>query len=264
MILCADDFGIAPDVDEAILDLARRGRISAVSCMVTASGGPCPIKQHMPVLNGKVDLGLHLNLVEGRPLSEQRQIPSLLGASGEFAGFKTLFIRSLLGRLNPGQVQAEISAQYKAFAEASGRQPDFVDSHMHVHQLHCIAQVLTSFRRTQGGSFYIRNSHQPFLRTLKQGIAPGKSLAISIPGLRFKRLLLAQGIPTNEDFSGVYQFRHCARYPQFLARFVESLPAPNGILMTHPGKSEPWRRAEYEALLAAPQDALRINRYRFS
>jgi predicted TIM-barrel fold metal-dependent hydrolase len=39
------------------------------------------------------------------------------------------------------------------------------------------------------------------------------------------------------------------RYPQYLAEFLRIVPA-NGIIMVHPGLNEPWRRAEYEALLA--------------
>src|SRR4051812_45503662 len=34
MILCADDYGLSHDIDRAILDLCRAGRLTAVSCMV--------------------------------------------------------------------------------------------------------------------------------------------------------------------------------------------------------------------------------------
>jgi chitin disaccharide deacetylase len=264
LIICADDFGIAPDVDDAILDLAQRGRISAVSCMMTAASGPCCIQKHLPALAGKVDLGLHLNLVEGRPLSTAQEVPSLLESSGGFAGFRALLMRSLPGRIQPTHLQAEIAAQYGRFVKIAGRPPDFIDSHMHVHQLQGISKVLTCFLREQGSRFYVRNSHQSFRQIVRRGISPVKSLAISVPGLRFKRLLLSQGMPTNTEFAGVYQFDQCDRYPLFLSRFLRDLQSPNGILMTHPGKSERWRRAEYEALLAAPPELLRANRFRFS
>ena len=34
MILCADDYGLSEDIDRAILELCRSGRLTAVSCMV--------------------------------------------------------------------------------------------------------------------------------------------------------------------------------------------------------------------------------------
>jgi len=36
IVLCADDYGIAPGVGRAIRDLLDRGRLSATSCMVVS------------------------------------------------------------------------------------------------------------------------------------------------------------------------------------------------------------------------------------
>ena len=36
IILCADDYGIAPGVNDAIRDLVARGRLNATSVMVVA------------------------------------------------------------------------------------------------------------------------------------------------------------------------------------------------------------------------------------
>ena len=37
LVLCADDFGISKGVDDAILELSSKGRLSAISCMTVAS-----------------------------------------------------------------------------------------------------------------------------------------------------------------------------------------------------------------------------------
>jgi predicted TIM-barrel fold metal-dependent hydrolase len=39
------------------------------------------------------------------------------------------------------------------------------------------------------------------------------------------------------------------RYPQYVEKFLSTVPE-NGIIMVHPGLNEPWRRAEYDALLS--------------
>ena len=69
MIVCADDFGLAPDICRAILDVAEKGRITAVSSTVT---WPDVGRDHVALLadhGAHLDLGLHLNLLHAPPLS---------------------------------------------------------------------------------------------------------------------------------------------------------------------------------------------------
>ena len=72
LTLCADDFGCSAAVDRAILDLAARGRLSDVSCMVggPAWPGDAPTLAGLPALaQGRLRIGLHFNLTEGTPMS---------------------------------------------------------------------------------------------------------------------------------------------------------------------------------------------------
>jgi len=70
--LCADDYGMDSGICRAILELVRSGRLSAVSCL---SGGPAwaelgpELAAEPAVVDGRVRIGLHFNLTEGRPLS---------------------------------------------------------------------------------------------------------------------------------------------------------------------------------------------------
>lgn len=83
--------------------------------------------------NPALKVGLHLTLVEGRPVSMPRDIPDLVDANGEFsthlvrAGFNFFFV--------PGvrkQLEAEIRAQFDVFRQ-TGLPLDHANAHNHMH-----------------------------------------------------------------------------------------------------------------------------------
>jgi len=133
LILNADDFGAAQEVNEAVERGHRDGVLRSASLMVGAAAAEDAIEraQRMPELA----VGLHVVLVNGRPLLPPERVPDLVDAKGAFltdlvrAGFR-FFLR-------PGvraQLAAEIRAQFERFA-ATGLRLDHADaqSHMHVH-----------------------------------------------------------------------------------------------------------------------------------
>src|SRR5581483_5332835 len=73
--LCADDYGIAPGVNEAIRDLVARGRLNATSVMVVAPSCSRAEAQSLAGLNAaktRVAIGLHLTLTAPlKPLTRQ-------------------------------------------------------------------------------------------------------------------------------------------------------------------------------------------------
>src|SRR6266536_4724549 len=76
MIVCADDYGLRDDINEAILELAGLRKLSAVSCLVAldrcGSGTMKKLLRH----DAALDIGLHLCLTdEGLPLSASRAGP---------------------------------------------------------------------------------------------------------------------------------------------------------------------------------------------
>lgn len=68
IVLCADDFGQAAAVNEAIVELATLKRISALSVLVTGQDWLEGSKRLM-ALPPEFDIGLHLNFTEGVPAS---------------------------------------------------------------------------------------------------------------------------------------------------------------------------------------------------
>src|SRR5438477_571510 len=80
LIVTADDFGLTDRINEAIGSAHRHGIVTTASLMVTGGGfeSAVNIARNLPGL----DLGLHLNLTEGRPISPWEAIPSLANAGG--------------------------------------------------------------------------------------------------------------------------------------------------------------------------------------
>jgi hypothetical protein len=259
MIICADDFGLADDINEAISQLARAGRVSATSIMVTAPCcTPLAISRILEVFP-PIALGLHLAFTEVPFLLPGSRIPSLVRL---IPSYRSLVWRSLAGRLVSKEALDEIRAQYNRFTDLVGRAPEFIDGHHHAHQLPGIREGLLSFLTQLPGNQrpYVRNTYVPIVKNLTQGVSVSKTIILSLLGKRLRRRLIDLGIQTNDEFTGVYAFNKTGRYPQFLARFVKGLRSQNAILMVHPGFKEAWRRMEFNCLQAMAPLSLRRSR----
>jgi hopanoid biosynthesis associated protein HpnK len=133
LIVNADDFGAAPEVNEAVERAHRDGVLRSASLMVGAPAAADAIERarRLP----KLAVGLHVVLVHGRPLLPPDRVPDLVDERGEFltdlvrAGFRFFFRPAARA-----QLAAEIRAQFERFAQ-TGLTLDHADaqSHMHVH-----------------------------------------------------------------------------------------------------------------------------------
>jgi predicted glycoside hydrolase/deacetylase ChbG (UPF0249 family) len=133
LIVTADDFAAAPEVNEAVEIAHRDGILTAASLMVSAPAANDAVARAkgMPSLR----VGLHLVLVGGRPALPASEIPDLVDKDGMFrsdmarAGAMMFFIPRVRR-----QLAAEIDAQFRVFA-ATGLTLDHVNTHKHF-QLH--------------------------------------------------------------------------------------------------------------------------------
>jgi hopanoid biosynthesis associated protein HpnK len=140
LIVTADDFGAAVEVNEAVERAHRNGILSAASLMVSgpAAADAVARAKAMPSLR----VGLHLVLVEGKPVLPAKHVPDLVDAGGHFrtdmarAGAAMFFLPSVRA-----QLKAEIEAQFAAFA-ATGLALDHVNAHKHFHLHPTIARLM--------------------------------------------------------------------------------------------------------------------------
>ena len=131
LIVTSDDFGAAPAVNEAVERAHKEGVLTAASLMVGAPGAGDAVRRARALPSLRV--GLHLVLVEGRPVLPPDRVPLLVDAEGRFrtdmarAGARIFF--SPAARR---QLAAEVRAQFEAFA-ATGLPLDHVNAHKHFH-----------------------------------------------------------------------------------------------------------------------------------
>ena len=264
MIVCADDYGLSPDIGWAIADLADKGRVTAVSSIVAAPGLEARDFAALRERRGQLDLGLHWSLLNFPPLSAASEVPSLTAGAGRCHSFRSLLRRSLSGAVRPDEAKLELARQYERFERCFGGPPDFIDSHLHVHQFPGVREGLLGFLAglPEANRPYVRNSWTPLGKILRQRVAVAKACWISPLGGLLRRRLLAAGVSTNAGFAGIYDYERYRKFGTYLARFIACIEPGNAILMVHPGLQEPWRKAEYEALAQAPIPVGLLGRFR--
>ncbi len=240
LVLCADDYGIAPGVSESVLALCENGRLSATSCM-TVSRHWRDLAPALADVSSVVDVGLHLTLTDQEALS---RLPDL-APGGRLPPLGKLMKSAFLGRLNYPEIRDEFERQFDAFEDATGRQPDFVDGHHHIHQLPTIRNAMLEIaaNRLQGPK-YVRICGDSLGRIAKRGISPVRSLVIGGIGAGLRRRCSALGLRTNSVFAGVYDFSGQVPYADLFAKFCDG-QKPNGLIMCHPGfVDDELRRAD--------------------
>ncbi len=130
MIVNADDFGLTDGVNQAILELSRKGHVTSTSVMVNHL-----MHQNLKVpgnLSELIGLGIHLNLTSGAPILPPEDITTLVGSDGNFSSVEAIFENT--STYNLMQIEKEWRAQIISFVIKFGR-PDHLDSHHHVHLL---------------------------------------------------------------------------------------------------------------------------------
>jgi len=220
IVLCADDYGIAPGVSRAIRDLLERGRLSATSCMVVSPDFAAEGPRLKPFLD-RADIGLHLTLTQDRPLG-------------------ALMRAAYLGRLDRQAIAAEIDRQVERFTSVLGRAPDFIDGHQHVHLLPGIHEPVAAAALRLGA--YVRLTREPLAEILRRGISPGKAAFLSLLSLPLARRARQFGLVHNTGFLGVRSFAEPGSFRTLFKRMIAGARA-GSIVMCHPGVVDATLRA---------------------
>jgi hopanoid biosynthesis associated protein HpnK len=147
--IVADDFGLSAEVNDAVDRGHRDGVLSAASLMVAEPFAADAVALARRLKSLRV--GLHLSLVEGRPLLPPERVPDLIDP--QTGRLRTDMPRLGLDlALHPKvrrQMAAEIAAQFAAFA-ATGLKLDHVNAHKHFHVHPIVAHLVLGIGRRFG------------------------------------------------------------------------------------------------------------------
>jgi predicted glycoside hydrolase/deacetylase ChbG (UPF0249 family) len=221
----ADDFGFTPGVTDGILEAHEKGIVTHTSVM---AGGldferAVTLSRRIPDLQ----IGIHLSLTWGKPLSPSLSVPSIMGEDGRLAPLGVILRRFLRGRLNKTEVSREWRAQMDRVTQA-GIIPTHVDSHHHVHLLPGLFTVTSQLAR-EFGVPWLRRPAEPIGRDLRSALL--KRIVFRILSLR------PWPLPTSDAFRGL-TLQGKRDFPLRLKEAIQGLTPGNTEFMVHPGKPD--------------------------
>lgn len=220
MIMTADDFAMSESVDAGILDLIQKGRLTATSCLTLSPRWKRAAENITPEIREKADIGLHLDFTEYKQALKYPLWKLILKAHANLLPKKAL--------------RLAINTQLDLFEEALGTAPDYVDGHLHVHQLPQIRDVLIEELCFRYGKT------MPWIRVANPPIKDGfKAFLIGLFGARAMREQLGVlGIRHTTKLLGIYQFNLTKdEYIRRLDRwFSFSSKKQRMAFMSHPAK----------------------------
>ena len=256
LIVTADDFGASLAVNEGVERAHSDGILTCASLMVAGDAAVDAVARarRLP----RLGIGLHLVLVEGRPVLPASRVPDLVDGTDHFrtsmarAGVD-FFFRPKVRR----QLRAEIEAQFEAFA-ATGLTLDHVNAHKHFHLHPTIAALLLEIGARHGLKA-VRAPVEP--HALLSGIEPvhrGFADRIAAPYAgRLAHRLRQAGLTVPDQVFGLAWSGHMTTAR--VEAIVRRLPAGLSELYVHPASADDWPghapgyayRAELAALVAS-------------
>lgn len=183
-------------------------------------------------------VGLHVVLVEGRPILPPEEIPDLVDATGRFsgdmvtAGIKFFFLPKVRR-----QLAREIGAQFAAFAR-TGLPLDHVDAHKHFHLHPTIAKLIIAIGR-KFGARAMRLPFEPAAPIAAAGdseaVAGLGPTALRLWTLQLGRAIRRAGLVSNDRFFGLAWSG--AMTEARLLRLIPHLPDGVSEIYFHPAQA---------------------------
>lgn len=230
LIVSADDLGLHEDMNIGIQLAHAQGIVTSASVVACgeAFDHALAIIHDYPDL----DIGVHLTLVEERPICSPREIPSLVGPDGRLlSSYRMFTARALSGLVRPAEVRRELSAQMERVISA-GCRPSHLDSHQHIHLLPPVWGVTRELARRYG----IR-----WIRLSYFGTIIGSWQTVADPFFRLgMNVLSAMRSDNSEEQIHTVGLHLSGRLSEpDLSRIITGLRPGVSELVTHPGITTP-------------------------
>jgi predicted glycoside hydrolase/deacetylase ChbG (UPF0249 family) len=235
IIINADDFGLSEGINRAVEQAHTDGILTSATIMpnMPASEQAVSIAKRLPDLG----IGVHLNLMEAPPLSQDDCVAVLLDDEGILACTPgKLTIKSLLSKTVRTAIKAELAAQIEWVID-KGIKPTHLDSHKHIHAYPVIFPIVCSLAKSFDISA-IRWSFEPkqvCARPWPFTTAAGRKRASIVRKMAVINRLQSSGFLKTGALLGIAHTGKIDRsFWRALARYGNDL-APVVEVMTHPG-----------------------------
>lgn len=200
LIITADDFGLCPEVNQAVIEAHFNGILTCASLMVAGSAADQAAR--LARKHPSLKVGLHLVLVDGAAVLPPKEIPDLVDSDGCFSNrLVASGIRWYFSARIREQIAKECEAQIRKFKDM-GLEMDHLNSHAHQHIHPAICDIaLTLVRKYRIPAVRLPRPQRPAPNPEAAVIA-----AVMAPWVeRLRRRLVAAGIPHNQVIFGLHE-----------------------------------------------------------
>jgi hypothetical protein len=207
LIVNADDLGYSAGVDAGILRAHRYGIVTSASFMANQSHA----ERTAALVRGvpQLDVGVHLVITSGRPLSDPADVPSLVRANGAFRRPGGILGK---GIVNTEDVLREYRAQFALARRFLGREPTHIDTHHWVEEEPAVLDAFVALASETGAAVRSLNG-------------------------RIRERVRAAGIRTPDAYSR--EFQHAGHIDvASLLRILDGLGDGATELGCHPGEAD--------------------------
>lgn len=233
LIVTADDFGLAPELNRGIVESHLRGVVACASLLVNApaSEQAVELSRRYPDL----EVGLHLSVVEGfslrgRPSTLTDSLAYLDGRLCLHRHWRTFVARYLTARIDLAELEEELELQIARFLTFYPSIP-FLNTTQHLHMLPGVFDVVLRLAERFGiRAMRILRPAESFALLARRRVS---SALLGALGHRARLRLQGRSIASPDFCLG---FRHSGNLTSDrLGRLVRQLPAGTTEMVSHPG-----------------------------
>ncbi|HME34067.1 MAG TPA: ChbG/HpnK family deacetylase [Candidatus Sulfotelmatobacter sp.] len=130
MIVNADDFGFTAGVNRGIVEGHSHGVVTSSTLMANGSAfvEAAELAKTLP----KLSVGCHVVLIDGQPVLDATELPTLTIGTHFRDGMKTFAARAIAGAMAPDEITVEAAAQIRKI-QSAGIVVSHIDTHKHTH-----------------------------------------------------------------------------------------------------------------------------------
>lgn len=256
LIVNADDFGLTHSISYGILKCFKEGILTSASVLTNGKAFEEAVRL---TKENNLDVGIHLTLMDGKPVSGSSAVRSLVDKEGNFPkNYINFSLQYFYSKILLSEVETEFRAQIKKFLDA-GLKPNHINGHNHVHMFPAITEVVIKLMKQYGIKF-MRIPIVP-VRPLwdKLSINSAAKLFLIAFAKSAKRKILEHDLHTTDFFEGLFISGRLSK--KNLMEALERIKPGVTELMCHPGHADeeslalyPWNyhwEEEAEALCDA-------------
>lgn len=227
-IINADDFGLSEGINKGIIKAHNEGILTSATVIVNMPGFENAVEEAAKCPS--LGVGIHLNVIRGRPILPPEDIPSVVNKKGLFWGNVFLIAQKVvMGKIKIDEIMMEFRAQIEK-ARKAGLKLTHADSEKHFHCFYPVLKKLLPMLKDCGLQRVRYINQICGLKNLKMLI---RSLVVNWSWARCRQQARQQGFRLTDNFFGLCSTGSlsCSK----LKAILENLPPGTSEIMVHPG-----------------------------